>query len=68
MIFKQQFSINLGGMASMINWNLKFYAIPGIPMVKTNDDIGQIIFDSAEKNNFKFKEGDVIIVAIRLCQ
>jgi len=50
----------------MINWNLKFYAIPGIPMVKTNDDIGQIIFDSAEKNNFKFKEGDVIIVAHKI--
>ena len=50
----------------MVKWNLSLYAIPGIPLIKPNDNIGQIIFDCAEKNHFSFKEDDVVIVAHKI--
>ena len=50
----------------MINWDLSLYAIRGIPSIKTNDNIGRIIFDCAQENKFEFEEGDVIIVAHKI--
>ena len=50
----------------MINWDLSLYAIRGIPLIKSNDNIGRIIFDCAEENKLEFEEGDVIIVAHKI--
>ena len=50
----------------MTNWNLRLYAIPDIPLIKSGDDIGQIIFSCAKINHFKFKDGDVLVTAHKI--
>jgi coenzyme F420-0:L-glutamate ligase/coenzyme F420-1:gamma-L-glutamate ligase len=37
-----------------------------IVLVKVGDDVGQVIFDAAEKGNVEFAEGDVVVVSQKI--
>jgi len=47
----------------MTKWDLKLYAIRGIPLIKSGDNIGQIVYQYTEADGFRFKDGDVLIIA-----
>lgn len=42
---------------------LQVIALKGLPLVKRNDDIGELIANVAEKNGPRLEEGDVVVVA-----
>jgi coenzyme F420-0:L-glutamate ligase/coenzyme F420-1:gamma-L-glutamate ligase len=46
-----------------MKWDLSLYAIRGIPLIKSGDNIGQIIYQCTEAEGFCFEDDDVLIVA-----
>lgn len=42
------------------------YAIPGIPLIKPGDNLGEIIDDSASRAGFALEDNDVLVVAQKI--
>lgn len=42
---------------------IEIIAVPGIPLIKKGDDVGQILVDCCEKSGILFKEADVVVIA-----
>lgn len=42
------------------------HGLPGIPLIKPGDDVGQLICDCAEEETFVFKRDDIIVVASKI--
>jgi len=60
------FKISDQGGIVMHKWSLRFYAIPGIPLIRAGDHIGRMIFDCAKSDGFIFKDGDIFIIAHKI--
>ena len=45
---------------------LELFALEGIPLVRRGDDVGLIICKAAEKENFLFADGDIVVVASKI--
>lgn len=45
---------------------LNLYALEGIPFIQQGDDIGTIICDIADKENFSFENGDIVVVTSKI--
>lgn len=42
------------------------YALPGVPMVKTGDDLPGLILDALSKNDFELTSGDILVIASKI--
>ena len=40
--------------------------IPGIPLIKAGDDLGEIIFSAAQRNGVAFEDNDILVVAQKI--
>jgi len=45
---------------------LDLYALEGIPLIQQGDDVGITICEVAEKENFSFEDGDIVVVASKI--
>ncbi len=45
---------------------LNLYALEGIPLIQQGDDIGAIICEVAEKENFSFENNDIVVVTSKI--
>lgn len=42
------------------------YALQGFPLVKPGDDVAKIIVEIVEKNDLKFENGDIVVIAQKI--
>jgi len=45
---------------------LNLYALEGIPLIQQGDNIGMIICEVAEKENFLFENGDIVVITSKI--
>lgn len=45
---------------------IKLYAISGIPLIQSGDNIGQIICGAAKKEGFLFQDGDIVVITSKI--
>lgn len=45
---------------------ISLYALREIPLIQQGDDVGSIICDSAEKQNFLFQDRDIVVIASKI--
>lgn len=45
---------------------ISLYALMGIPLIQPGDDVGSIICDTAEKQNFLFQDRDIVVIASKI--
>lgn len=45
---------------------LNLHALEGIPLIQKGDDLGEIICNVAEKENFSFENGDIVVVTSKV--
>lgn len=45
---------------------LNLYAFEGIPLIQQGDNIGAIICEIAQKENFLFEDGDIVVIASKI--
>jgi len=44
-------------------WDMRFRALPGIPLIQPGDDLPALIAKAAEAADLAFADGDVVVVA-----
>jgi len=47
-------------------WDLMFRALPGIPAIKSGDDLAAVILTAARDDGFIFQDGDVVVIASKV--
>lgn len=47
----------------MTTWDLRFRALPGIPLIQPGDDLAALIARAAEADGLALADGDVVVVA-----
>ena len=47
----------------MTTWDMRFRALPGIPLIQPGDDLPALIAKAAEADGLAFADGDVVVVA-----
>lgn len=45
---------------------ISLYALMGIPLIQSGDDVGSIICNIAEKQNFLFQDRDIVVIASKI--
>lgn len=45
---------------------IELYALMDIPLIQQGDDIGTIICEAAERQNFPFQDGDIVVVTSKI--
>lgn len=50
----------------MTGWDLRFRALPGIPLVKPGDDIAALIVRAAQADGLQLADDDVVVVAQKI--
>jgi coenzyme F420-0:L-glutamate ligase/coenzyme F420-1:gamma-L-glutamate ligase len=52
-----------GELVTMTTWDMTFRALPGIPLIKTGDDLASCIVNAAAADGLSLADGDVIVIA-----
>ena len=47
----------------MTTWDMRFRALPGIPLIQPGDDLPALIAKAAEADGLALADGDVVVVA-----
>src|SRR5947209_4037458 len=47
-------------------WTACLYVVPNIPLIQQGQDIAQLIYTKASEDSFRFRDGDVIVVAQKI--
>ena len=63
---KRTESLSTSAPAAAASSELRLFQIPGIPEVRTGDDLGKLVIDAARRCGIRFENGDILVVAQKI--